>query len=77
MLPDNIKINYDKLKVGPNCGIASCDCIALLLSFKDINDSPNDLTIKKYNLLKALLEIPVKDWENNKKIIKNLLNSYS
>ena len=77
ILPEEIRNEYDKLKKNPNCGIKNCDCIALLLSIKEINDSFPEMTKKKYDLLLNLIKIPAKDWENNKKQIGTLLNSYS
>ena len=76
LLPPEIKIKYDKIKKNANCGIAKCDCVALLLCLKDINDSSEELTKKKYELFKELVELSVKDWENNKNNVKDLLNSY-
>ena len=76
ILPEEIKNEYAKLKKNPNCGIKNCDCIALLLSVKEINDSFPEMTKKKYDLLENLIKIPAKDWENNKNQIGKLLNSY-
>ena len=76
ILPEEIRNEYAKLKKNPNCGIKNCDCIALLLSVKEINDSFPEMTKKKYDLLENLIKIPAKDWENNKKQIGKLLNSY-
>ena len=76
ILPEEIRNEYAKLKKNPNCGIKNCDCIALLLSVKEINDSFPEMTKKKYDLLENLIKIPAKDWENNKKLIGKLLNSY-
>ena len=76
LLPEEIRNEYAKLKKNPNCGIKNCDCIALLLSVKEINDSFPEVTKKKYDLLENLIKIPAKDWENNKKQIGKLLNSY-
>ena len=76
ILPEEIRNEYAKLKKNPNCGIKDCDCIALLLSVKEINDSFPEMTKKKYDLLENLIKIPAKDWENNKKQIGKLLNSY-
>ena len=76
ILPQEIRNEYAKLKKNPNCGIKNCDCIALLLSVKEINDSFPEMTKKKYDLLENLIKIPAKDWENNKKQIGKLLNSY-
>jgi len=67
ILPEEIRNEYAKLKKNPNCGIKDCDCIALLLSVKEINDSFPEMTKKKYDLLENLIKIPAKDWENNKK----------
>ena len=66
ILPEEIKNEYAKLKKNPNCGIKNCDCIALLLSVKEINDSFPEMTKKKYDLLENLIKIPAKDWENKK-----------
>ena len=76
ILPEEIRNEYAKLKKNPNCGIKNCDCIALLLSVKEINDSFPEMTKKKYDLLENLIKIPAKDWENNKNQIRKLLNSY-
>ena len=76
ILPEEIRNEYAKLKKNPNCGIKDCDCIALILSVKEINDSFPEMTKKKYDLLENLIKIPAKDWENNKKQIGKLLNSY-
>ena len=76
LLPSEIKIKYDKIKKADNCGIAKCDCVALLLCVKEVNDSSEELTKKKYELFKELVDLSVKDWENNKNFVKNLLNSY-
>lgn len=76
ILPEEIRNEYAKLKKNPNCGIKNCDCIALLLSVKEINDSFPEMTKKKYDLLENLIKIPAKDWENNKNKIGKLLNSY-
>jgi hypothetical protein len=48
----------------------------LLLCVKEINDSSEELTKKKYKLFLELADLSVKDWENNKNVVKNLLNSY-
>ena len=77
ILPEEVKKEYDKLKKKANCGIEGCDCIALLLSIKEVNDSSPQVTKKRYDLLKNLIEMPVKDWENSKVKIKKLLNSYN
>ena len=76
LLPDEIKEKYEKYKIKANCGIKSCDCIALLLSIREINDSPECFTKIKYDFLDRLLEIPVRDWDNNKFKVLDLLNSY-
>ena len=76
LLPEEIRKKYVKLKKKANCGIKDCDCIALLLSIKEINDSSPQVTQKRYDLLKNLIEMPEKDWEHKKVEIKNLLNSY-
>ena len=76
ILPEEIRNEYAKLKKNPNCGIKDCDCIALLLSVKEINDSFPEMTKKKYDLLENLIKIPAKDWGSNKKQIGKLLNSY-
>lgn len=76
LLPSEIKDKYEKIKTKSNCGIEDCDCVALLLSVKEINDSSEELTKKKYKLFLALADLPVKDWEINKNVVKNLLNSY-
>ena len=76
ILPEEIRNEYAKLKKNPNCGIKDCDCIALILSVKEINDSFPEMTKKKYDLLENLIKIPAKHWENNKKQIGKLLNSY-
>ncbi len=76
ILPEEIRNEYAKLKKNPNCGIKNCDCIALILSVKEINDSFPEMTKKKYDLLENLIKIPAKDWENNKNQIGKLLNSY-
>ena len=76
LLPEEIRKKYVKLNKEANCGIKDCDCIALLLSIKEINDSSPQVTQKRYDLLKNLIEMPVKDWEHKKVEIKKLLNSY-
>ena len=76
LLPEEIRNEYAKLKKNPNCGIKDCDCIALLLSIKEINDSLPEMTKKKYDLLVNLIHIPAKDWEHNQIKIGNLLKSY-
>ena len=76
LLPSDIKDKYEKIKTKSNCGIKDCDCVALLLCVKEINDSSEELTKKKYKLLLELADLSVKDWENNKNVVKNLLNSY-
>ena len=76
LLPEEIRNEYAKLKKNPNCGIKDCDCIALLLSIKEINDSLPEMTKKKYDLLVNLIQIPAKDWEHNQIKIGELLKSY-
>ena len=76
ILPEEIRQKYAILKGKTNCGIKDCDCIALILSIKEVNDSTIELTKKKYDLLKNILDIPVKDWEKNKLKVQELLNSY-
>jgi uncharacterized coiled-coil protein SlyX len=76
ILPEEVRQKYEKLKGSANCGIKDCDCIALILSIKEVNDSTIEMTKKKYNFFKRLIEIPVKDWEKNKEEVKKLLNSY-
>ena len=76
LLPSDIKDKYEKIKTKSNCGIKDCDCVALLLCVKEINDSSEELTKKKYKLLLELADLSVKDWESNKNVVKNLLNSY-
>ena len=76
LLPSDIKDKYEKIKTKSNCGINDCDCVALLLCVKEINDSSEELTKKKYKLLLELADLSVKDWESNKNVVKNLLNSY-
>ncbi len=75
-LPDEIKNKYEIYKKKENCGITSCDCIALLLSVKEINDSSHETTKNKYNLLDNIINISAKGWETNKKKIAQLLISY-
>ena len=65
LLPEEIRNEYAKLKKNPNCGIKDCDCIALLLSIKEINDSLPEMTKKKYDLLVNLIHIPAKYREHN------------
>ena len=66
ILPEEIRNEYAKLKKNPNCGIKNCDCIALLLSVKEINDSFPEMTKKKYDLLENLIKIPAKGTIRNK-----------
>ena len=75
-LPEEIKNKYECYKKKENCGITSCDCIALLLSVKELNDSSQETTKNKYNLLDNIINISAKDWENNKKKIAQYLISY-
>ena len=75
-LPGSIKTNYDIYYKNQNCGISSCDCIALLLSVQEINNSSIECTKNKYLLLENIINIPAKDWENNKKIVASYLSSY-
>jgi len=75
-LPESIKEKYEIFKEEQNCGINACDCIALILSVKEINDSSIECTKNKYSLLKNIIEIPAKDWEKNKKNIASFLISY-
>ena len=53
LLPSEIKDKYEKIKTKSNCGIEDCDCVALLLCVKEINDSSEELTKKKYELFLA------------------------
>lgn len=77
LLPETIKEKYLKLKLKDNCGIENCDCIALLLSIKEINnDSQFEVTKKKYEFFDQLFDISWKDWNQNKKKVENLLDSY-
>ena len=77
LLPDEIKEKYDKLKLKENCGIKNCDCIALILSIKEINDdSKFEATKKKYEFFDKLFNISWKDWNQNKKNVEKLLDSY-
>ena len=66
ILPEEIRNEYAKLKKNPNCGIKNCDCIALILSVKEINDSFPEMTKKKYDLLENLIKIPAKGTIRNK-----------
>ena len=75
-LPGSIKTNYDIYYKNQNCGISSCDCIALLLSVQEINNSSIECTKNKYLLLENIINIPAKDWNNNKKIVASYLSSY-
>lgn len=75
-LPEEIKNKYLCYKKKENCEITSCDCIALLLSVKEINDSSQETTKNKYNLLDNIINISAKDWENKKKKIAQYLISY-
>ena len=76
LLPEEVKEKYNKIKSKENCGIKNCDCIAVLLSIKEINDSQIEETKKKYDFFVKLFDIPWKDWETNKINVENLLNSY-
>jgi len=51
LLPDEIKKKYNKLKLKDNCGIKNCDCISLILSIKEINNSKLEATKKNMNFL--------------------------
>ncbi len=75
-LPGSIKTNYDIYYKNQNCGISSCDCIALLLSVQEINNSSIECTKNKYLLLENIINISAKDWNNNKKIVAGYLSSY-
>ena len=75
-LPGSIKTNYDIYYKNQNCGISSCDCIALLLSVQEINNSSIECTKNKYLLLENIINISAKDWDNNKKIVASYLSSY-
>ena len=76
LLPKNIKDKYFLFKRESNCQIENCDCLALILSVNDINDSNDEMTKKKYELIRSIINISWKDWENNKKNLINLLVSY-
>ena len=76
LLPEEIKEKYSKLKIKDNCGIKNCDCIALLLSIKEINNSQLEATKKKYEFFEKLFNISWKDWNQNKKNVEKLLDSY-
>jgi len=51
LLPNEIKEKYNKLKLKDNCGIKNCDCIALILSIKEINNSKLEAKKKNMNFL--------------------------
>ena len=75
-LPGSIKEKYDIYYKNQNCGISSCDCIALLLSVQEINNSSIECTKNKYLLLENIINVSLKDWNNNKKIVASYLSSY-
>ena len=75
-LPGSIKKNYEIYYKNQNCGISSCDCIALLLSVQEINNSSKECTKNKYLLLENIINISAKDWDKNKKIVASYLSSY-
>lgn len=77
MLPKEIKENYEKYKTGSNHYIKDCDCLAMILSVKNINDSQDNLTKKIYKLINDILSLKAKDWENNKKEISSILLSFN
>ena len=76
MLPDFIKNKYDDYQTEPNCSIANCDCIALLLSVKEINDCSPEVTKKNYKLFKDIIDLGTKDWEKRRKKMKSYLIDY-
>ena len=75
-LPGSIKEKYDIYYKNQNCGIRSCDCIALLLSVQEINNSSIECKKNKYLLLENIINVSLKDWNNNKKIVASYLSSY-
>ena len=77
ILPEEIKNKYDKYNTNSNHYIENCDCLALMLSVKNINNSQDNSTKKIYNLLKGILSLEAKDWESNKKLISSSLLSFN
>jgi len=78
MLPEEIKEKYNKIKIKDNCGIKNCDCIALLLSIKEINDDTRiEITKKKYDFFDILFNIPLNNWDANKSKVEKLFIFYN
>ena len=77
LLPSEIKTNYLKYKKTENCNVYGYDCVALILCLKDVNNSDDeDETKKKYEFFQSILNISIKDWENNKEFLKNKVLDY-
>ena len=57
LLPEEVKEKYNKIKSKENCGIKNCDCIAVLLSIKEINDSQIEETKNTISLLNYLISL--------------------
>lgn len=77
LLPSEIKTNYSKYKKQENCTVYGYDCVALILSLKDVNNSDDEhVTKKKYEFFQSILNISIKDWENNKEFLKKQVLDY-
>ena len=77
ILPEDIHQRYDLYKkTESKCSILGCDCIALILAIKEINNSTQAVTQKKYNLFENIFNVPLKNKEHNFEKITKLLLSY-
>lgn len=77
ILPKDIQQKYELYKKAESkCSLFGCDCIALLLSIDEINDSNQIITRKKYRLFEDIFSVPTRDKDNNFPKVESLLLSY-
>lgn len=77
ILPEEVRQKYILYKKAEsNCSASGCDCIALLLSIQEINDSNQSITQKRYDLFKDIFNVPTRDKSTNFLKVQKLLLSY-
>lgn len=75
-LPPQIKEKYIKLYKKENLTIYGFDCVALILCFEEINNSDLETSKNKYEFFQEIFKISIKDWENSKVNLQNLILDY-
>lgn len=75
-LPDEVLAKYLGLKKDENINVYGFDTMALILSFKEINEYNKEKTKSIYQLFENIFRVPTRNWEVKKQFLATILKNY-